>query len=79
MRVNGKNIFMKPGKTNKEDRENFIKFWVEFMKNVSDREWSMQQSKFIDSQFQSAGYFYKSLEKTKGGKDAMKRVLNFKR
>ena len=31
-----KKIFMKPGRTNQEDRENFIKFWVKYMKVVSD-------------------------------------------
>ena len=79
MKVNDKNIFMKPGKTNKEDRKNFIKFWVEFMKNVSDKKWSEQQVMLIDSQFYSAAQFYGSLEKTEEGKKTLKRILNFKR
>ncbi len=79
MRINGKNIFMKPGKTNKEDRENFIKFWVEFMKNVSDKEWSKQQVMLIDSQFDSARQFYDSLERTEDGKRTLRRILNLKK
>ncbi len=46
-------IFMKPGRTNKEDRENFIKFWVKFMKSVSDEEWSKQHNIIINSQLQT--------------------------
>lgn len=40
---------MKPGKTNKEDRINFVKFWVKNMKQMSDKEWSRQQNMLIDS------------------------------
>ena len=46
-----KKIFMKPGRTNQEDRENFIKFWVKYMKVVSDDEWS-NQLKIIDERLQ---------------------------
>ena len=47
-------IFMKPGKNNQEDRMNFIKFWTEYIKAHSDKEWSMQQNKLINSQLRSA-------------------------
>ena len=63
-----KRIFMKPGKTNKEDRENFIGFWVEFMKSVPDKEWSAQQVKFINPPIEMTKNFYNSLEKTEGEK-----------
>ena len=43
-------VFMKPGKNNKEDRENFIKYWVNYIKTHSDKEWSSQQKVLIDSQ-----------------------------
>ena len=46
-----KRVFMKPGKTNQEDRLNFIKFWVEYIKNHDDKDWSKQQNMLIDSQF----------------------------
>lgn len=46
-------IFMKPGKNNREDRMNFIKFWAEYIKTHSDKEWSMQQNKLINSQLKS--------------------------
>ena len=44
-----KKIFLKPGRTNKEERINFIKYWVEYMKNHSDEEWSKEQNILIDS------------------------------
>jgi hypothetical protein len=46
-------IFMKPGKTNDEDRKNFVRFWVKYMKSVSDEEWSRQQNVVINSQIQA--------------------------
>ena len=45
-----KRIFLKPGKTNKEERINFVKYWVEFMKSHSDEEWGEEQNNFINSQ-----------------------------
>jgi len=75
MEINGKKIFMSPGKTNREDRENFVKFWAEFMKGVSDKEWSAQQAKFIDSQLEISKNFYKSLEKTEEGKKIIARLI----
>lgn len=45
-----KRIFLKPGRNNKEERLNFIKFWVEYMKTHRDEEWSKQQNMIIDSQ-----------------------------
>ncbi len=43
-------VFMKPGKTNKEDRLNFVKFWANYIKTHDDKEWSRQQNVIIDSQ-----------------------------
>ena len=45
-----KRIFLKPGKSNKEERLNFVEFWVDYIKTHSDREWSKQQNVIIDSQ-----------------------------
>ncbi|MBS3167186.1 hypothetical protein J4403_03180 [Candidatus Woesearchaeota archaeon] len=42
---------MKPGKNNFEDRLNFIKFWVQQIKDSKDEEWSKQQNILINSQF----------------------------
>ena len=53
---NKERIFMKPGKTNKEDRENFIKYWAEYMRSVSDEEWSAQQNIVINSQLQGVDH-----------------------
>ena len=46
--------FMKPGRTNKEDRLNFIEFWANYVRTHSDEEWSRQQSVLIDSVIKSA-------------------------
>lgn len=62
MKVNGKELFLKPGKTNQEERENFIKFWVAYMKQVSDKEWSRQQNVLINSQMKSARVMRKALK-----------------
>ncbi len=56
MELQPKRMFMKPGKTNKEDRENFIKFWAAYMKSVSDEEWSKQQNVIIDSQLRGTNH-----------------------
>ena len=45
-----KRIYLKPGKNNEEDRINFIKYWVKYMKSHSDEEWSQQQNVLINSQ-----------------------------
>jgi len=48
-----KREFLKPGKTNKEDRMNFVKFWANYVKTHSDEDWSEQQNVLIDSQVTS--------------------------
>jgi len=45
-----KRIFLKPGKTNKEERLNFVKFWAEYVRTHPDKEWSKQQNIVINSQ-----------------------------
>jgi len=45
-----KREFMTPGRTNKEDRINFVKYWANYVKTHSDKEWSSQQNIVIDSQ-----------------------------
>jgi len=49
-----KREFMKPGKTNREDRINFVKFWANYVRTHSDKEWSRQQNVLIDSQIEHA-------------------------
>lgn len=51
----GKRVFMKPGKTNKEDRLNFVDFWANYVRTHSDKEWSKQQNVLIDSQIKGGG------------------------
>jgi len=45
---------LKPGKTNKEDRMNFVEFWADFVKNNNDKVWSEQQKLLIDSQLDNS-------------------------
>lgn len=40
----------KEKKENFKERLNFIKFWVDYIKKHSDKEWSEQQSFLINSQ-----------------------------
>ncbi len=42
--------FLKPGKDNKEDRLNFVKYWAKYVRTHSDKEWSEQQNILINSQ-----------------------------
>lgn len=49
---------------NFRDRIWFIKYWANYVKTHSDKEWSKGQAILIDSQFQSARDFYKNLKKT---------------
>ena len=51
--VEEKRVFMKPGRTNKEDRLNFVKFWAEYVRTHSDEEWSRQQNILINSQIKN--------------------------
>mgnify|MGYP000577877154 CR=1 FL=1 len=45
---------LKPGKTNQEDRMNFVGYWAEFVRTHPDEEWSRQQNVIINSQMQGA-------------------------
>ena len=44
-----KRIFLKPGRNNKEERLNFVKFWANYIKTHKDEDWSSQQNMLIDS------------------------------
>jgi len=50
IRIEDGKIFMNPGKTNREDRLNFVKFWAEYVKGHNDEDWSKQQNRIINSQ-----------------------------
>jgi len=41
-------------KKNNEERIAFVKFWVNYMKSVDNKTWSLQQVKFIDSVLKNA-------------------------
>ena len=46
--------FMKPGKDNKEDRLNFVRYWADYVKTHPDKVWSKQQNILINSAMQNA-------------------------
>ena len=45
---------LKPGKNNKEDRMNFVKYWADYVRKNPDKIWSRQQNILINSQIKSA-------------------------
>lgn len=47
----------KPGRTNKEDRMNFVSYWASFVRTHPDKEWGKQLNFLINSQMQSAKYY----------------------
>ena len=59
---------------NFQDRINFIKYWVNFIKAHSDEEWSKGQAVLIDGQFDMAEKFYKDLEKSEEGREILERL-----
>ena len=48
---------LKPGKTNKEDRMNFVEYWAEFVRDNKDEVWSKQQNLMINSMLKTAKQF----------------------
>ncbi len=43
--------------SNFKERIWFIKYWVEYMKKSTDKEWSGQQAKLINAQFENLKNF----------------------
>lgn len=60
---------------NKKDRMWFIEFWAKYIKTHSDKDWSKQQNNLINSQIESARWFYKNLAKTEEGREKMKMLI----
>lgn len=48
-----------PGKNNKEERLNFVRYWAEYIKNNPNSDWSKQQAKLINSQLKNRGFLKK--------------------
>ena len=53
-----KQPFLKPGKTNKEDRENFVKYWAAYVRTHANEDWSRQQNILIDAQLKREKFKY---------------------
>jgi hypothetical protein len=45
--------FLIPRKNNREERINFVKFWADYIRHHSDKEWSREQNVIIDSQIKN--------------------------
>lgn len=45
-----KRKFLKPGKNNKQERMNFVRFWAQYVKSHPDKKWSKQQNEIINAQ-----------------------------
>lgn len=73
-----KRLFLKPGNTNREERENFVRFWANYIKSVNDVIWSKQQNVVINSQIDNARQFYKNLGKTERGREILERLKKFR-
>ena len=48
--------YLKPGRNNREDRLNYVRFWADYVKTHSDKEWSRQQNILINSIMKNARY-----------------------
>jgi len=72
--IESKRLFMKPGRDNKEERENFVKFWANYINSVGDVVWSKQQNVIINSQMHNSREFYRCLNKTEEGRKTLKRL-----
>ena len=42
-------MWLRPGKTNKEERVHFIGFWADYVRTHTDAEWSRQQNVLINA------------------------------
>ncbi|RLE44635.1 hypothetical protein DRJ16_01830 [Candidatus Woesearchaeota archaeon] len=51
MQKTERKIKLIPGKTQKEDRINFIKFWANYIRTHSDEDWSKQQKILLEGQY----------------------------
>lgn len=56
---------LKPGRNNKEDRMNFVRYWAEYVRTHDDEDWSKQQKVLIDSQIENARNFRLTKEQVK--------------
>ncbi len=45
---------LRPGKSNKEERMNFVEYWADYVRTHPDEVWSRQQKLVINSQLMSA-------------------------
>jgi len=46
--------YLKPGRNNREERLNFVKYWAEYVRTHPDKEWSRQQNVLINSLMKNA-------------------------
>ncbi len=56
-----------------------VERWANFIKGKSSKEWRPKFNEFIDSQFEMAKRFRENLEKTEDGRQALKRVIEWRK
>ncbi len=66
---------LKPGKTNEEDRLNFVRYWAEYIRTHPDKDWSEQQKMLIDSQISNANNTFSMIKEKEGLKRALEIFL----
>lgn len=52
---------LKPGRTNEEDRINFVRYWAGYVRTHEDGDWSKQQNVLIDSQLENSRNVFRSM------------------
>ena len=56
-----------------------IERWANYIRNTPRSVWKQKFNDFIDAQFDMAEKFYKNLEKTEEGREALDRVIMWRR
>ncbi|MEK6904919.1 MAG: hypothetical protein AABX24_00810 [Nanoarchaeota archaeon] len=56
-------VKLKVSQDNRESRLFFVEYWVQYIKEHSDKEWGEQQNVLINSQMQSAKWYPFSAKK----------------
>jgi len=57
----------------------FIDRWANFIKDKPQEEWRPRFNEFIDSQFDMAKQFRDNMNKTEEGRQALKRVIEWRK
>jgi len=56
-----------------------VERWAEFIRNKPQKEWRPKFNEFIDAQFEIAKRFRENMEKTEEGREALKKVIEWRK